>query len=50
MSVQATEPVRIGDADIDALVDHLRRAGRPYTLEELVNLLRELWQRRRATR
>jgi hypothetical protein len=41
--------VRITDADVDDLVDYVRRLGRPVTLDELVQALREIWRRRRGT-
>jgi hypothetical protein len=47
-SDQAT--VTISDADIDALIDHVRRAGRPFTTEELAKALMEIWRRRRTGR
>jgi hypothetical protein len=46
MSAEPTT-VQISEADIDALVEHMRRAGRPFTLDELVTVLQELWRRRR---
>jgi hypothetical protein len=50
MVEEATTAIRIHDADVDALVEHMRRAGRPFTLDELVEVLQELWRRRRANR
>jgi hypothetical protein len=43
-------PVTISEADIDALIDHLRRSGRPFTTEEMANILLEVWRRRRSGR
>ena len=47
MGAEPTANVQISEADVDALVEHMRRAGRPFTLTELVNILQELWRRRR---
>jgi hypothetical protein len=49
MSADPT-PVPISEADIDALIDHLRRSGRPFTTEELASVLLEIWRRRRSGR
>jgi hypothetical protein len=48
----STEPtsVSMSDADVDALVEHIRRAGRPFTTEELAQVLVEIWRRRRTGR
>lgn len=43
-------PVTISEADIDALIDHMRRAGRPFTAEDLASVLLEIWRRRRSGR
>ncbi len=50
MSAETAEPIRISEAQVDALVDHIRRAGRPFTLDELVEVLQALWQRQRERR
>jgi hypothetical protein len=50
MSAETTEPVRISELDIDMLIEQLRRAGRPFTTEELAQLLQEIWRRRRGGR
>jgi hypothetical protein len=49
MSAEPTN-VTISDADVDALIDHIRRAGRPFTTEELAQVLIEIWRRRRTGR
>lgn len=42
--------VTISEADVDALIDQLRRAGRPFTTDELAQALLEIWRRRRTGR
>jgi hypothetical protein len=49
MSAEATS-VTISDADVDALIEYMRRAGRPFTTEELAQVLIEIWRRRRMVR
>jgi hypothetical protein len=50
MSAEANETIRISEAQIDALADQMRRAGRPFTLDELVEALQEIWRRQREGR
>jgi hypothetical protein len=50
MSAESSPAVQLSDADMDALVDALRRAGRPFPLAELVTVLQDIWRRRRESR
>lgn len=50
MGAETRGTVRISEAQVDALVDQMRRAGRPLTLDEMVAALQELWRRQREGR
>ena len=42
----SAQSARITEVDLDDLADHVRRMGRPLTLEELAEALQEIWRRR----
>lgn len=50
MSATPQANIRLSEADIDAVIAHLRRVGQPLTLDQMAEVLLEIWRRRREGR